>query len=346
MKKILILFFAVFSFVNISVAQKSLYGTITNTAGQPLPYASIYIEDMQRGIVADENGKYIVPTFPAGNHMVRVSYIGYSTHNSLVMMNGKDIQHDFKLAEETMSLDELVILPKGMDFPTYIMRQLEKNIKPLKKRMASYDCTTTATLTKKIDLSDMHKRRTIRFAMLMMSWGKIFDIMVKYPDFSMTIAEDIHFSNGSQKNSKLRLIRTNPKLTDREIKSVMKKDWFLDKNPYDEFYDIVDKKISELKSRKSKYKVKYLGSYQENGKTILIVEYGKTHVEVVDGLWQIRRMRYKSGTRTISFEFQPLVSGVYLPTSGHAQYNIDYEGYPQGTVTMAMSLSYRNLKKK
>lgn len=328
------------------MAQKTLYGVITTDKGEPMPFASLYIDDMKKGVIADSEGRYSVLQVPEGKHTVRVSYIGYETHNQEIDMQGRDIVANFKLKEETVSLEELVILPDGMDFPTYIMKQVEKNIKPLKKRVSSYDCTTTATLTKHINLSELKKRRTIRFALLMMSWAKIFDIMVKYPDFSVQMQENIQFRNGKMNNSKLKVLKTTPKLTDREMESVMKKDWFLNKNPYDEFYDIVQKKIKELKSKKSKYKLKYCGSYEENGKTILIVEYGRTHIEVVDGLWQIRRMRYKSGSRTISFEFHPLVPGVYLPTSGYAEYIIDYEGFPKGKVNMAMGLAYRNVKKK
>ena len=328
------------------MAQKTIYGVVTNEKGEPMPFASLFIEDMKKGVIADSEGRYSVLQVPDGKHTVRASFIGYETVNTEVDMQGRDVVANFKLKEETVSLEELFILPKGMDFPTYIMRQVEKNIKPLKKRVSSYDCTTTATLTKHINLSELKKRRTIRFALMMLSWAKIFDIMVKYPDFSVQMQENVQFRNGSMKSSKLKVLKTTPKLTDRELESVMKKDWFLDKNPYDGFYDIVQKKIKELKSKKSKYKLKYCGSYEENGKNILIVEYGRTHIEVVDGLWQIRRMRYKSGSRTISFEFHPLVPGVYLPTSGYAEYIIDYEGYPKGKVNIAMGLAYRNVKKR
>lgn len=328
------------------MAQKTLYGVITSEKGEPMPFASLYIDDLKKGIIADSEGRYSVLQFPEGKHSVRVSYIGYETINQEIDMQGKDVVANFKLKEEVVSLDELVILPDGMDFATYILKKVEKNIKPLKTRVSSYDCTTTATLTKHINLNELRKRRTIRFALMMMSWAKIFDIMVKYPDFSVHMQENVQFRNGSMKTSKLKVLKTTPKLTDRELESVTRKDWFLDRNPYDGFYDLVKKKIKLLKSKKSKYKLKYCGSYEDNGKTILIVEFDNTHVEVVDGLWQIRRARYKTGSRVISFEFQPLVPGVYLPTSGYAMYIIDYDGYPKGKVNMTMGLAYRNVKKK
>ncbi|MBQ0073696.1 MAG: carboxypeptidase-like regulatory domain-containing protein [Prevotella sp.] len=342
MKRLLLIIFI--EVLCISVYAQNLLGIVTNDKGTPMPYATVYIEALKQSAICDANGRYEFVALPKGKHTLRASFIGY--HTATMVVDTETMTHaDFKLSEEVVSLNEFIVLPKGMDFCQYVMSQLDKNRKPLKKRLASYDCRTTATMEKSIDLSELRKQRTIRFALWVAGWAKNFDTFVKYKDLRMTMAEDVHFNKGTITNSKLQIISTIPKLTASELKSIGKKDWFLDDNSYDRFYDEMHKKIKALQSKKSKYKLSFHGSYEEGGKTIYIMRYGHTQVDVVSGCWQIRRMRYKSNSRSIYFEFQELSPGVFLPVSGHAEYDINYTGYPKGTVKMSMSYKYRNIVK-
>lgn len=323
---------------------QNIIGTVTNEKGEPMPYATVYNETLKQSAICDAAGRYEFVALPKGHHSLRASFIGYHTQTQNVDTENQT-KVDFSLKEEVVSLSEFIVLPKGMDFCQYVMQQLEKNRKPLKKRLTSYDCRTTAKLEKSIDLAELRKRKTIRFALWVAGWAKNFDTMVKYKDLSITMAEDVHFNKGNIKNSNLQILATSPKLTASELKAIGKKDWYLDDNSYDRFYDEMHKKIKSLRAKNSKYKLSFHGSYEEGGKTIFILRYGHTQVDVVSGCWQIRRMRYKSGSRSIYFEFQELSPGVYLPVSGHAEYNINYTGYPKGTVKMSMAYRYRNVRK-
>lgn len=325
-------------------AQRTISGTITDSLGVPMPYASLFVQDLQQGAIADSNGHYEITNLPQGRHSIKVSFIGFRTRVFDIDVADRNLVMDVRMQEEVVSLDELVVLPNDMDFAHYIMFQLEKNIRPLKSRLTSYDITTRTHLAKEINLSGMPKRRTIRFLCSLMGWGKIFDIMLKYPEFAITMEEDGHFDKGTMKTSDLTVVNVTPRLTDSEMKSVKKKDWFMDQVAYDDFYDLVKKKIKSLKSKKSKYELQYRGSYEEGGKTIFIVEYGRTHVEIVDGCWQIRRIKYKSSNREIYAEFQPLSPSVYLPVSSYASFDINYEKYPKGKAKMALGYTYKNIK--
>lgn len=343
MKKI-VLTILLAAFVHVAYCQ-SISGIIKDVKGTPMPYATVYIESLKQSAVSDAGGRYVLAGLPGnGRYTLKTSYIGCHTEQKEVVVNGNTTA-DFVLKEETITLDEFIVLPNGMDICKYVMLQLDKNIKPLKKRLSSYDCRTTARLEKDIDLSEMRRRRTIRFALMLAGWGKNFDTMVKYKKLSVTMAEDVHFKKGKITNSPLQIIAMNPQMTDKEVKSFCKKDWYLDDNSYDRFYDEVHKKVKSLKSKNSKYDVKFCGSYDEGGKTIYILRYGRTQVEVVSGCWQIRRMRYKSGSRSIYFEFSELAPGVFLPISGHADFNIDYNGFPHGTVKLSLSYKYKSVKK-
>lgn len=322
-----------------------LTGKITNEKGEAMPYSTVYIEPLRQSAICDFMGNYEFNDIPAGNYTLRASYIGYQTLSKDVSVTAAGSVCDFNLKESVITLDEYFVLPNGMDFRKYVITKLDKSIKPLKKRLSHYECTTTATLEKHIDLSTLKKRRTIHFALSLLGWGKNFNTLVKYNDLKVTMQENVVFNKGKITSTPLKILSVTPQLSSSEAKSFCNKDWFLNDNSYDRFYDEVHKKIKMLNSKKNKRIITYHGSYEEGGKTIYILRYGNTQVDIVDGCWQIRRMRYKSKSRTINFEFRELSPGVYLPITGHAEYYINWEGYPKGTVKMSMTFRYRNVRK-
>lgn len=326
-------------------AQHVLKGVVRDSAGVAMPYSTIFIEDLQQGVLTNQQGEFMISDVPSGKHQVRASYIGYATKQSEVQVADRDVYLTFILHEEAISLAEVIILPEGMDFATYVMTQLEKHRQPLKKKMTAYDATVRASLDKQIDLSHMPHKGLVRIAARMMAWGKVFNIMTKYPDFRVEMEEDVKFRKGKITNSDVRITKIEPELNRREMKSVLQKDWFLDMNLYDKFYDEVSKKLKQLQGKNPKYKVQYMGSYEEDDRLVFILRYGHTQVEVVDECWQIRRVLYHARTRTLNFEFQELVPGVFLPVAGRAEFRLDYDKYPKGDVRMSMGLQYRALKK-
>lgn len=326
-------------------AQHVLKGVVRDSTGVAMPYSTIFVEELQRGALADQKGEFLITDVPNGSYHVRASYIGYSTKQTDVQVADRDVFMSFVLHEEAISLAEVIILPEGVDFATYVMTQLEKHRQPLKKKMTAYDATVRAKLDKQIDLSHMPHKGLLRIAARMVAWGKVFNILTKYPDFQLEMEEDVQFRKGKMKDGNLRITKVEPDLNRRELKSVMQKDWFLDMNLYDKFYDEVGKKLKQLQGKNPKYKVQYMGSYEENDRLVFILKYGRTQVEIVDECWQIRRMQYHANTRTINFEFQELVPGVFLPVAGRAEYRLDYDKFPKGTVRLSMGLQYRNIKK-
>lgn len=324
-------------------AQHTLRGVVRDTTGTVMPYSTVYVEELQRGTLTAQNGEYTMKDVPDGEYTVRTSYVGYSTIVTKVRISGQDTNQDFALHEEVVSMAELIILPDGVDFAHYVMNQLIKNMKPLKQKVASYDGVVQAYMEKHIDLSKLPHKGLLRMAASLAGWGKVMKIMIEYPDFLVDMEEDVYFRKGKIKNSDLCITRIEPELNRKELKAVLRKDWFLDTNLYDQFYDEVKTKIKSLSGKKPKYQLRYAGSYEEDGHLIFILKYGKTQVEVVDECWQIRRMIYHANTRTINFEFHELLPGVYLPVAGRAQFRLDYDKFPHGTIDMSLGLQYRNL---
>lgn len=326
-----------------SIYADCLSGQIKNEEGEALPYASVFIASLNRGTTADIDGRFILDNIPAGNYDVTASFLGYKTDKMDIDVKG-ETRLDISLKEVAVTLEEFVVLPNGMDFATYIMTQVQKNIKPLGKRINTYDCYVEGKLHKKINLEKMPRKGLIRFAMMLLGYKKVFDIMTKYPELSIAVGMETHFAKGKVKGGDTKLLSYAPELTEKELKAVRNKDWFLDANAYDKFYEETNKKIKQLQSKKSKYKLAYHGSYEEGNRQVHILTYGRTRVEIVDGCWQIRRMQYKASTRTIYFEFQELYPNVYMPVSGHAQFNLDYAKFPKGEIGLSLSYDYGSVK--
>ena len=101
--KYLILLFIGAFFSTKTIAQKTqnkfiLSGNVTFN-NQPLPSASVYIPDLRKGGIADEQGNYQIKNIPSGTYLVEVNYVGYQTITESIYFNENKKQNfDMKIA--------------------------------------------------------------------------------------------------------------------------------------------------------------------------------------------------------------------------------------------------------
>ncbi|MEG3660073.1 TonB-dependent receptor [Arenibacter palladensis] len=95
----------------------TLSGRVSDTAGNPLAYASVLLEELKLGVLTDDNGAYSINKVPPGKHRVLVSYLGYSTRTVTIEVNKNhsDIKIDFTLAESLENLDEVTVNGKSKE---------------------------------------------------------------------------------------------------------------------------------------------------------------------------------------------------------------------------------------
>lgn len=338
------LLFLLFLIIYSGYAQK-ICGRVTSAEGEPMPYATVFIESLNQGTISNENGHYTLDGIKSGRYKVKASFIGHKTQIADITISDSDGSLDFVMPEESVTLSEVIVLPGDMDICSYIITQIDKNRKPLKKLLNHYDCYVTSRFHKDMDLSNIKRRRTIRFALSMVGWGKIFDTMIKYPSLTVRMGENTHFNKGNISNDGLQILETNPTLTDKEIQAFKNKDWFLDANSYDKFYDMVHDGIKQVKKKKNNTALSYYGSYEEDNRTIFILKYGNAQIEVVDECWQIRRIKYKNGPQNLYFEFYEAHPNVFLPISGSTDIDINAEKRRmKGTVKLGISYKYSGVR--
>ena len=84
-----------------------LYGSIKDSNGQALPYASIYIQGSTIGTLANEKGLYEL-ALKTGTYKIVFQYTGYEKLEREVHYNGTPVKLDIVLTEAIYKLGEIL----------------------------------------------------------------------------------------------------------------------------------------------------------------------------------------------------------------------------------------------
>ena len=98
---------SVFCFV--AYAQKTVTGTVVDTAGEPMIGVSILVDGTTIGGVTDFDGNFSIKDVPE-NGVLRISYVGYKDQK--ISVAGKS-SINVTLQEDAMGLDEIVVVGYG-----------------------------------------------------------------------------------------------------------------------------------------------------------------------------------------------------------------------------------------
>lgn len=88
-------------------AQTIVSGKIT-TEGEPLPFANVYINAINKGAVTDVDGNYSISNIPNGTYKLTASFAGYNKATKNLSATGKSQTINFDLTEDS-ALSEVVI---------------------------------------------------------------------------------------------------------------------------------------------------------------------------------------------------------------------------------------------
>lgn len=90
--------------------QTTLTGKIVTADGKAAGYVNVGIKDLNKGTVTDENGFYILRNLPAGQMVIKVSFIGLQTQEKVItILEGQSIELNFELKESSQRLSEVII---------------------------------------------------------------------------------------------------------------------------------------------------------------------------------------------------------------------------------------------
>ena len=103
-KRILALCCLIMSFFNV-YAQK--YQIVDGKSKEPLPYATILFPQAAKGLYADRDGTFVVPSEYSANDSISVSMLGYNTLHAKI----SDLTDPISLSEAPYNLQSIVVTP-------------------------------------------------------------------------------------------------------------------------------------------------------------------------------------------------------------------------------------------
>ena len=101
-----IFFFAGYNFLN---AQTTVSGTITDSKGNGIPGANVFIKDSYDGITSDAVGKFSFSTSEKGEQILTVSFIGFETWEQKIKLDSAEKKVRVKLKDAINELKTVTI---------------------------------------------------------------------------------------------------------------------------------------------------------------------------------------------------------------------------------------------
>ncbi len=90
-------------------AQNKLSGKITDQYNLPLEGAAIFVPEMAKGTLSDENGNYELLDLPKGLIKIKFSYLGYASRIETLKFDGKNVNLDISLEQAAIEAEEIVV---------------------------------------------------------------------------------------------------------------------------------------------------------------------------------------------------------------------------------------------
>lgn len=121
-----------------STFARRIEGTITDENNTPIPYASVYIQQLTTGTISDLEGKYTLD-IPEGDYKIVFQYLGYVSFEATIT-GENDIQLDVSLIPQNVKIKEIKVLASGEDAAYYVMRRAISMAPYYKNQISKYNC--------------------------------------------------------------------------------------------------------------------------------------------------------------------------------------------------------------
>ena len=103
------LFLILFLLITKNSFCQSISGFISDSSGEKIPFANVYLKNTKIGISSDNNGFYELKNIPKGNYTLIVSVVGFQSKSIKISINNNQNSTQNFVLNEADSLDEIVI---------------------------------------------------------------------------------------------------------------------------------------------------------------------------------------------------------------------------------------------
>lgn len=101
--------------VGTALSAQVITGRIINEFSEPLPYANIYVQQLQTGTVSDDAGRYELRLDVEGEYNLVFSSLGYESRSERVLLVGDTAWVNVQLHTSAVELEELVVSASEKD---------------------------------------------------------------------------------------------------------------------------------------------------------------------------------------------------------------------------------------
>ena len=139
------------------VCAQSLSGTITNTEGEPIPYANIFIKETSSGTSCDFEGNFFMTIATAQEYNLVISALGYESKNvGVLMQEPKNYEITASLEISSVQIEEIVVQAKKKD-PAFGI--IKKVIDAKDKYINAISSSTSEIYLKSYEKVDITKKK-------------------------------------------------------------------------------------------------------------------------------------------------------------------------------------------
>ena len=125
MMKRYIAFVLICSFT-ISLWAQTFKGRVVDFAGNPIPYAALYLKELKTGFTTDDNGCFQTSLQP-GQYTCEVSSLGFAGQTFSFSISTGDLEKNIVLSEQVYSLREVNVVKGAEDPACSVMRKAIAN---------------------------------------------------------------------------------------------------------------------------------------------------------------------------------------------------------------------------
>lgn len=90
-------------------AQNKITGKITSQDSLPLPGATIFVPETNKGTISDENGNYTLLNLPNGKLKVQYSFVEYANKIETIVLNGSNVEINVMMQQSVIEAEEIVV---------------------------------------------------------------------------------------------------------------------------------------------------------------------------------------------------------------------------------------------
>ena len=125
--KIIFILFTLFLLPSFLVGQVKLSGSVSdNETGKKLESVNIFLPELQRGTVSDNNGNYSIENLPKGSFSIQFSYVGYKSKILTVYLSDNSVELNVSLTPSELEIGEVVVLGNNINELEKVPYKVEK----------------------------------------------------------------------------------------------------------------------------------------------------------------------------------------------------------------------------